>query len=524
MNAETLPLGIQSFLALRDNQQIYVDKTAMISQLANRRGKFFLARPRRFGKSLLVSALASLFKHGVCDFQGLAIEKLWSDKTYDVVHLDLSTISNFRTVDEFRERFYSMLSVNLKGIGFASSPTSPAYFISQLVMWLRERPTNSLVLLIDEYDSPLTTSLNDKPLFLGVQQVLSEFFNTLKSCDSAFRYLFITGVTRFCNTGIFSGFNSLIDITLDPEYGTLLGYTEEELKHYFPDFLQDAAKVHDVTIPELLQQLRGYYDGFSFDSEGSTHVYCPWSVLKFFDDRQHKFNNYWFQSAGQPTVLLNYLVNRKLDKPMDFLETISMDPNNLLSSALYDKLDVNVLLQQMGYLTIRSVDVVGDLQLGYPNREVTASMACLYAKIMTGDEDFSAKGIMKLMMAGEVQEAIDCINKVLNSMNYNKYPIRDEASFQCCMQILLIGASLLPRVEVHSARGRSDMEVDAGDYRWVFEFKFARKGDDPQALCQAASDQILKRKYGETAHEKQLIRIAMVFEEEARQVTAWKAL
>lgn len=524
MDAANLPFGTQSFLSLRDDHQIYVDKTDIIFQFARLRGKFFLARPRRFGKSLLVSTLDSLFSYGVRDFQGLAIEKLWSDKTYEVVHLDFSFVSDFGTGDQFRRRFYNMLAENLEDLGFSPSDIAPDRFIFKLAKWLKKIPRKSLVLLIDEYDSPLTKVLNDKALFLGVQDVLSEFFNVLKSCDSAFRFLFLTGVTRFSNAGIFSGFNSLNDITLNPEYGALLGYTEEELKQYFPDFLEDAARVHGVTVSQLLQRLRDYYDGFSFDKKGSTHVYCPWSVLKFFSDEAHEFENYWFQSCGQPSVLTNYLLHRKLDKPMDFLETVSLDPDRLLSSSSYDKLDINVLLQQTGYLTIRSVDASGELHLGYPNREVTASMACLYSQIMMGDDDFSPRGLLNLMLYGKICEVVDFLNKVLNSLNYSRYPIRDEASFQCCMQVLLIGTSLSPLVELHSARGRSDLEADAGDYRWVFEFKFARKDEDAVALCQQASDQILERKYGETPHGKHLIRVAMVFEEEARQVTAWKVL
>ena len=521
-NALRLPTGNPFFTPLRVNNQIYVDKTETIFQLARSRGRFFLARPRRFGKTLLLSTFESLFAYGLRDFKGLAIEKLWSDKTYDVVHLDFSFVLAFDTAEEFKSRFYEMLAISLEDQDFVPS-NSPSETIFRFARWLKKRPIDSLVLLIDEYDSPLTQVLNNKPLFLGVQSVLREFFSVLKGCDFAFRFLFLTGVTRFSNTSIFSGFNNLLDITLIPNYGTLLGYTEAELKHYFPDFLQDAAKTHGISFSQLMQQLRDYYDGFSFDSEGKTHVYCPWSVLNFFADPAHKFENYWFRSCGQPSVLMNYLTHRKLDKPMDFLESVSMDPLQLLTSSAYDTLDVNVLLQQTGYLTIRAVNAGGNLQLGYPNREVTASIANLYAKNMVGNDAFSSRDLLAHMLQGEVMESITFINRVLNSLNYNRYPIRDEASFQCCMQVLLIGTSLSPQVEVHTARGRSDMEVDVGRYRWVFELKFARKGDDAKALCLKASDQILERKYGETPHGKQLIRVAMVFEEAARQVTAWKA-
>ena len=515
-----LPLGTQSFSALRAGHQIYVDKTAMIAELARGRNKIFLARPRRFGKSLLVSTFASLFERGLADFDGLAIAELWQDKTYPVVQLDFSTIANFDSVERFESRLKSMLSVRFGRLGFTPSGHEDR-FMDEFSEWLSHRDLSSVVLLIDEYDSPLTGTLNEPVLFSGIQSVLREFYNILKSNEGGFRFLFLTGITRFSNTSIFSGFNNLNDISLEPDYGTLLGYTESELNAHFNDFFDQAAETVHLTRPALMTRLRDYYDGFSFDRDGKTHVYCPWSILNFLS-KNFRFENYWFASGGQPSVLMNFLAVRKLEKPLDFLNTVSMDPSLLLSSAPYDALDVNALLHQTGYLTIRSVDAGGTLQLGYPNREVAASMALLYAKVMVGDEQFTSQQLLSHMLCGNVARVVEFLNRVLNALDYQRYPIRDEASLRGALQILMIGLSLRPQIEVHTAKGRSDLEVETGDFHWVFELKFAKAGTNVASLCREALAQIRDHRYGQTAHGRQVIRVAMVFEETARQITEWE--
>ena len=520
-DVQKLPFGTQSFSSLRNNQQIYVDKSEQIYELARVRQKVFLARPRRFGKSLLLSTFESLFAHGLRDFKGLVIEKLWQDHQYETVRLDFSAFIDYQTVDDFRLKFYSMLGILLGEHGFAWDG-NVVTFSYQLAKWLRDQPNNSLVLLIDEYDAPLTRTLNDRELFLGIQKILSEFFYILKSEEGCLRFLFITGITRFSNTSIFSGFNNLRDISQEPTYGALLGYTETELKGYFGDYLRYAATQLNISQSVLLERLREYYDGFTFDSQAQKHVYCPWSVLNFFQKKLFDFANYWFTSGGQPSVLMNYLAKRKLDKPLDFLQTIVMSSDALFSSAPYDKLDVNVLLHQTGYLTIRAVNAAGDFILGYPNREVEASMAQLYTRMMISDDNFRAGDILGYMFEGEVSKTIGFMNRIFNVLDYDRYPIRDEASFRGAVQILMIGLSLRPAVEVHTSRGRSDIEVDTGNFHWVFELKFAKATEDTKSLCQAALKQIQEKAYGQTLHGKTLIRVGVVFSESKRQITDWQ--
>ena len=245
-----LPLGISSFRNLREDDRIYVDKTDLVFSMVQNQSRVFLTRPRRFGKSLLVSTLEALFGRGLEDFQGLKIAKLWKeDKQYKVVRLDFSQISSIKL-----ERFELNFSVHLVnafgqfGFECALNVKSTAYlfFLGKLSTWLSKQELGSFVLLVDEYDSPLTTSLNDNQLFTLIREDLSQFFSTIKSQDSAFRFIFITGITKFNKTSIFSAFNNLSDISLIPEYGDIVRYHHDEVKKYFSGYIEKAAKELEV--------------------------------------------------------------------------------------------------------------------------------------------------------------------------------------------------------------------------------------------------------------------------------------
>ena len=252
---QNLPLGRSTFSALRAKNEIYVDKTSLVYELARSDSKIFLARPRRFGKSLLTSTFESLFKYGLRDFKGLAIEKRWTDKTYNVVRLDFSETKEFSTSECFKKLFYARVSAKFREVGFIECDNGDD-FVTQLSSWLRSLEDSSLVLLIDEYDAPLTACLNDSELFRSVRSIMSDLFLTLKSNEGCLRFFFMTGITNFSNTSIFSAFNNFQDISLDTDYGILLGYTEDEIKHYFGQYLSRAAKDLSMTENQVLDLLK----------------------------------------------------------------------------------------------------------------------------------------------------------------------------------------------------------------------------------------------------------------------------
>ena len=523
---KALPLGTSNFTALRLNNEIYVDKTDLIFQLALQRGKIFLARPRRFGKSLLISTFESLFKNGLKDFEGLAIEKLWKDKTYPVVRLDFSEIKEFSTAEEFKQKFDEKLIVKFSEAGFRYTCEGVGT-VPQLSAWLSSLSPSSLVILIDEYDAPLTACLDKPQLFNKVRSVMSELFLTLKSNEGCQRFFFMTGITKFSNTSIFSAFNNLQDISLDVQYGTLLGYTEEEITRYFSAYIDLAKDSLGITKEKLIDRLGEQYDGFSFDRRAQTHVYCPWSVLNFFAKPAEGFQNYWYTSGGQPTVLMKYLNTHALKSPAVYNEDILVSLSELGASRQYDEISTEALLTQSGYLTIKALAGGAFVQLGYPNQEVAESMAALYAEELLKGQNIARSGIPALsrVMAQEsVETVVDYFNRALSSIDYVRYPIKDESACRAYLQVLLIGAAMLPRVEVHNALGRCDMEVQAGKRHWVFEFKYTRDDSRVQSLLREASEQITNRRYGSTFNAGELIRVALVFSEKERRFVAWESV
>ena len=521
-----LPLGRSTFSTLRAKNEIYVDKTDLIYRLACHDSKIFLVRPRRFGKSLLVSTFESLFKYGLRDFEGLIIEKFWNDKTYPVIRLDFSELKEFDSAAQFSTNFNEMLRLKFASAGFSCEKNEP-FLILKLSDWLSGLEPSSLVILVDEYDAPLTACLDQPELFAGVRSLMSQFFLTLKANEGCQRFFFMTGITKFSSTSIFSAFNNLQDISLDPFYGELLGYTEEELVSNFDDYLSLAAQTLNLTKVEILDHLREHYDGFCFDEKAQCHVYCPWSVLNFFNRPDRGFQNYWYSSGGQPTVLLKYLVNHALSQPISYSENKEVRLSALNAARQYDEIGLDALLTQAGYYTIREVTVDQYAVLGYPNQEVAVSMAQLYAdELLKGKplRSTGSKPLSVVMMLATAKEVVDQFNAALSAIDYQRYPIVDEASCRAYLQVLLIGAAMIPRVEVHNALGRSDMEVQVGLRHWVFEFKFAQKSSEVETLLNEALSQIQSRRYGETGDGKELIRVALVFNAEQRRFSAWKVL
>ena len=458
---QPIPLGQSDFRALRDEQCVYADKTAFIYQLCSESRKVFISRPRRFGKSLLVSAFETLFKHGLRDFQGLAIEKLWKDKTYKVVRLDFSEIRDFSDSRDFQEKFNALLINRFATIGFRyNSGRGREPLMMQLLAWLDELPVRSLVLLIDEYDSPLTASLDNKTKFDAVRTIMSPFFLMLKSRGGCLRFFFMTGITRYRQTNIFSELNNFDDISLNPAYSTLLGLTEEEI-------------------------------------------------------------------GGQPTILMRYLADHDLEKPANFDEVRPIKVSELGEARKFDEIGREALLTQSGYLTIREMRPNGLAILGYPNREVAVSMAQLYAgELLKGKalEGAAEPLISETMATGSLDEVVGRFNQAVEAIDYLRYPIRDEAACRAYLQVLLLGAAMLPKVENHSALGRSDLEVEVGGRRWVFEFKFARKSSEVQPCLEDAAKQIASRRYGALQPGKELLRAALVFSGEERRFVAWRSV
>lgn len=520
-----LPIGRSNFRTLRQDGSVYVDKTALVYRLAIKKQKFFLSRPRRFGKSLLLSTFASLFQYGLEDFRGLAIEKLWKDTTYDVVMLDFSKFKDVNDIAAFRTKFDEHLESQFGFVGFKKSVSSDMSVMAQLDVWLQSRPPSSLVLLIDEYDAPLSTHLNDRALFDEIRNLLSEFYLRIKGCEGCLRFFFMTGITKIENASIFSAFNPVVDISFDPQYGSILGYTEADLKTYFAPYLERACRLRQAkTTDELLDRLRAMYDGFCFDMKAETHVYVPWSVLMYLDSPTKGLLNYWYDSAGLPSVLLNFFKTYHLDTVDAYAAPRSLSFQKLWNTADLDTLHPDVLLVQTGYLTVQSTN--GKVyKLGYPNQEMRESMANLFLELLVEDDEELGDAVRSLdtvLKEDGFDGMMNEINRIIGGLDYARWNFKTEASCRSALQLMLASTGMRVWTERHNAWGRSDLEFDFENEHWVLELKLARNGEAPSKLFAKAREQLRARHYGEADQSfAEVVPKALVFSEEERRFVVW---
>ena len=523
-----LPLGTSDFSVLRLRDQIYVDKTELIFEMARLPEKFFLARPRRFGKSLLISTFESLFKFGLRDFKDLAIEKLWKEKeTFNVVRLDFSLLKDFDSSESFRDRFNAHIANKFSSYGFVFKPDINQEVSDQLAHWMEAQESNSLVLLIDEYDAPLTSCLNSKELFEDIRRILSGFYSVLKSNDRVLRFLFITGITKFNKINIFSELNNLTDLTLSPRFGTLLGYTREEIQQYFSGYLERSSCCLSLSEEELLNELIVHYDGFCFERTAKQKVFSPWSLLKFFSEPESGFLDYWFESGGKPAVLLEYLKSHSLRNPEEYgrIKTISL--SSISGASDVETLSDLGLLFQTGYLTIKAVQDGETVYLDYPNLEVSRAMAQLYVELMLNGRvagQVGAGSIVKVLSEESAESVFHILNRLFLSIDYQRYPVRDEASLRAFIQVYLAGDGLKPKIEHHNAYGRSDLEVAVSDRYWTFELKIVREGERSQNKLEEGLEQMIRKHYGEQARQRIVKQVVLVYSIKERQFVKWQEL
>ena len=522
---ELLPLSIgnSSFEALRDADQIYVDKTALVYELARKREKFFLTRPWRFGKSLLVSTFASLFSHGLKYFSGLAIEKLWIDKTYNVVEIDFSEIKNFTSLEDFESQFKTLLIDSFKEQGFVFQPTQEGDWLQQIAVWLKKLPLNSLVLLIDEYDSPQTAALDNKELFVAVRKRLASFYAKVKSNDGCLRFMFITGIAKFNQTGIFSEFNTFTDISLISTFGALLGYTEDDLDRYFSGYLAQAATVLKTSETEVRRQLRDHYDGFCFEETASQRV-CPVVRSQFLELAIPRIFQLLDGKRRPVHGAAEVPAHSRHPIPGDYGEEQTLRLEQLSASTDYDVLSDVVLLTQSGYFTIKRRNG-RYLSVGFPNQEVSDTFAELYTDLLLKQqtfEDVGAGRLQEAVLTGNADLLFEAANHAFAAIDYQRYPIREEKHCQAYLQIFIFGGGFDVSPENHSALGRSDLEIRTQKFRWILELKYLKTGSGTaEALLQKAVAQMQDRRYG-AASDRRLIRVAAVFSEEKHAFVRWQ--
>ena len=519
-----------SFKKFYLNDQIYVDKTEYIYNLINNESRVFISRPRRFGKSLTLDTIATLFETGVEPyFKGTWIYDKWTEPTYPVFRLSFLNLDN-SSMDLFKKQLNSKITefankISVKGY---VEKTEPEDSILSLLEKLEEE-TRQIVILIDEYDYQLTSNINNDELYKQFQQKIKRIYANIKD-KFAIKFLGITGVTRLKDVAIFSVGSDINDITNDSAYSQMIGFTRDEIKKYYIDYLTLAAsyenncrveEVTDTQIESMLDMMAQNYDGYCFDEFYKKKVFSTWSVNKFFQsvvsNKFVYFGEYWYDNGGLPSILVNYLKTHELNA-FEYLnkeKSVTIPVNDFLNPTSLTTINQNVLMCQTGYLTLRSALTSGDLtvDLGIPNGEIYKALNRLLAINFYKEGIYAlAKGVRDLLDAGDIEDIIDRFNSVINSVSYDHFPINSEAMVQNYLYLFLIGAGIETTTESHSSKGRADLIIETKNRRLVFELKYAQNETEAKTKLTDAVEQIKARDYGNTEPKKaELLRIAAVF-------------
>ena len=517
-----------SFIKFYLNNYIYVDKTKYIRDLIKLE-RVFISRPRRFGKSLTLDTIGTLFESGVEPyFKGTWIYDKWTEPTYPVLRLNFLNFDK-NSLEKFNNKLNSKITefAELNHVTTYKEKEEAEDSIDHLLEQLRLE-NRQIVILIDEYDCQMTANINNETLYKQFQEKIKSFYANIKD-KLAIKFLGITGVTRLKDVAIFSVGSDIKDITNYSPYSQMIGFTRDEIKKYYLDYLKLAAsyennctvdEVTDAQIESMLDMMAQNYDGYCFDEDYEKKVFCTWSVNTFLqsvvDKKKVQFGEYWYDNGGLPSILVNYLKTHELNifEYLDKDKFLKVSSDDFKNPTALTTINQNVLMCQTGYLTLRSdLNKTSTVVLGIPNGEIYKALNRLLANnIFKGNTDITDDYGRNLLEVGTVDDIINLFNSALNSVSYDNYPIVSESSVQNMLKLYLLGAHQEVLSEVHEAKGRADLVVNTDNKRIVFEFKYAKDETEAKARLSEAVEQIKTRDYGNILPKKaELIRIAAVF-------------
>jgi len=457
-----LPIGEQDFAGLVEMNAVYADKTKIISDLLHTSKYVFISRPRRFGKSLLISTLKNLFKGKRELFKGLWIENNFEWKELPVVKIDFNSGSFFRrslslAINEMLDNCAKEYDVQL------SSDDNKNRFC-ELVQKLYEKTGERVVLLIDEYDKPIVDYINNLEKAEENREILRNFYGAIKGCSEMLRFVLITGISRFSKMSIFSELNNLKDISMDKNFAAICGFTKDDLNECFSEYKDAACKELEISRDELDEKIRFWYDGYKFD--GRTHIYNPFSMLNFFSDKE--FKNYWFES-GLPKLLADFIIQNGIDvRELDNVVLSETALNNFDVA----KIDLRALMFQTGYLTIVGKDEYNQYILDYPNEEVRSSFVKFLLKNYTDDPSSNKRvDMLRALDSGDVDGFIESVNALFASIPYQIIPKENENYFSSLIHVLLKTLGYMVLSELSTYKGRADAVIKTKNFIYIFEYK-----------------------------------------------------
>jgi hypothetical protein len=513
-----MPIGIQDFEYLRTNDYLYVDKTAYIYRLISRGKPYFLSRPRRFGKSLLLSTLRAYFQGKKKLFDGLAIAELEKDWIkYPVIHLDMS-IGSYTSVEKLLDVLDRKLVPYEREIGYTNTTSDLPSRFQELIMQTAAKAGRRVVVLIDEYDAPLLDTLDNSVLHGVIDKQLADFYLTLNGSDAYLQFIFLTGVTKFAQLNVFSKLNQLVDISLKAPYAGICGITEEELLSYFQPELHALAKKRKQTYDEAVAEMKKRYDGYHFSIE-SPDIYNPFSVLNVLADCEYR--DYWFETAT-PTALVKLVKKQGLSAFK--IERGVLASESDIEDFRVDQENLTPFLYQSGYLTIKGYKKEFDTyQLGFPNEEVRYGFyeELLLQYVPASDEsEFVPDAFLEELYAGDVDSFMNRIRSFFAGIPYSTADggTRNEDFYQSVLFLLFRLLGQYAQMELASARGRADLVVTAPDTIYVFEFKMMNSGTAEDALKQI-NDKGYAIPYA--SGTRKVVKVGAEFSEEERTVSRW---
>ena len=516
MALKLYPVGIQTFERIRKENKLYIDKTEYIYRMTHSGGcYFFSGRPRRFGKSLLVSTFESYFSGKKELFEGLAIEKLeqeWME--YPVLHFDMSGGKHMEK-EQLEDYLSNRLEAEERKWGITHTKRGANDRLTELITTAYEISGKQVVVLIDEYDAPMLDVAHDKETLDVLRNVMRNFFSPLKMCEPMLRFVFLTGITKFSQVSIFSELNNIKNISLDDEYAGVCGITKEELLTQMSEDIDVLAEALEMTREETIAKLKENYDGYHF-SPASPDVFNPYSLLNCFDDKN--FGAYWF-SSGTPTYLINML--RKF-KVLPAKIGRSLARSSAFDAPTENLKTITPLLYQSGYITIKGYDKMSQLfTLDLPNKEIKVglfeSLLPYYLEGMYAEEgDVAIAQMSVLIRQGDMDGALRLFQEFLGTVPYCNNT-NYEGHYQ---QVLFIIFTLLTHfvvdVEVHTPNGRVDVVMETEDTLYLIELKLNKS-------AQSAMQQINLKQYGQRFARcgKPIVKVGVNFDAKKGNIEDW---
>ena len=507
------PIGIQNFESLRNDGYLYVDKTRLIYQLVKTGRHYFLSRPRRFGKSLLISTLEAYFSGKKELFTNLAIEELEKEWIkYPILHMDLNT-EKYDTLESLESILNFTLGKWERLYGTAPSETTFALRFRGIIERANKQAGQRVVILIDEYDKPMLQAIGNEPLQRKFRNTMKAFYSVLKTMDGHIKFAFLTGVTKFGKVSVFSDLNNLIDISMDEQYVELCGITEKEIHDIMEEDLHILADKQKMTYEEVCSELKECYDGYHF-VENSIGIYNPFSLLNTF--YKMKFGSYWFET-GTPTYLVELLKKSNYNLQRITHEETDADVLNSIDSTSRNPIPV---IYQSGYLTIKGFDNrFGIYRLGFPNREVEEGfvkyLLPFYTNIDVIESPFQIRQFVDEVEQGDYDAFFRRLQSFFADTPYEL--IRDlELHYQNVLFIVFKLIGFYVKAEYHTSQGRIDLVLQTDHFIYVMEFKL-------EGTAEEALQQINDKHYAQafSTDKRQIFKIGINFSNETRNIEKW---